>query len=133
MRAMQVYPMDERAPLRAIAMSRGLLERGESVVWFPEGWRSPDGTLQPFLPGIGRLLEQFPVTVVPLCIDGTFEAFPRDKRFPKLRPVRLVIGEPVEPAAWHSLLSEKSEPEQRIAAFLREAVLSLKSVAAKEA
>jgi len=129
MRAMHVFPMDERAPLRAIALGRGLLERGESVVWFPEGWRSPDGTLQPFLPGIGRLLEQIPVTVVPLYIAGTFEAFPRDKRFPKLHPVRLVIGKRIEPAAWHSLVSEEHEADQKIASFLRDAVSSLIPIA----
>jgi long-chain acyl-CoA synthetase len=126
MRAMQVYPLDERTPLQAVATSRSLLERGDSVVWFPEGWRSPDGEIQPFMPGISRLLGQIPVPVIPVYIAGTFEAFPRDRKLPKLYPLRVTIGTPISPHAWQPLASG-SDADQKVADFLRNAVLRLKA------
>jgi hypothetical protein len=41
-----------------------------------------DGHLQHFLPGIGKLLLTVPVSVVPLYIEGTFEALPRGRHVP---------------------------------------------------
>jgi long-chain acyl-CoA synthetase len=52
MQALHVFPLDERAPARGLALAGAVLRRGDSVVWFPESWRSPDGGLQRFLPGV---------------------------------------------------------------------------------
>src|SRR5690606_29390268 len=54
-RAAQVFPVDELAPGRALDLGLRILERGDTLIWFPESWRSPDGALQEFLPGIGVL------------------------------------------------------------------------------
>ena len=51
-----------------------MLKRQKNLVWFPEMYRSPTGKLQPFKPGIGMLLDHFPVPVVPVFIHGTHEA-----------------------------------------------------------
>ena len=72
--------MSERP--RDIGHGRQSPERGHSLVWFPESWRSPDGKLQRFLPGVGHLLEH-PVPVIPAYIEGTFEAMPRDRSWPR--------------------------------------------------
>ncbi len=131
MRAMHCYPVNEREPARALEVSAALLQRGNAVVWFPEGWRSPDGKLQPFLPGIGHLLEKVPTPVVPAFIDGTFEALPRDRRFPKLHPVQVRIGEPIPPARWQSLKVDKKEMPREIAKVLHEAIDALGQEAAR--
>ena len=55
-RALRVFPVDERAPATTLAYGEAVLRRGNALVWFPESWRSPDGELQAFLPGIGHLL-----------------------------------------------------------------------------
>ncbi len=125
MRAMHCYPVNEREPAHALEVSAAILRRGDSIVWFPEGWRSPDGKLQPFLPGIGHLLEEVPTPVVPAFIDGTFEALPRDRSFPKLHSIRVRIGEPIPPARWQSLKVAKKEMPQEIAQILRGAVDAL--------
>jgi len=57
-----------------------------------EGWRSPDGRLQRFLPGIGQLLLRTRVPVVPAWIEGAYEALPRGHRVPRLRRIRPTFG-----------------------------------------
>lgn len=92
----QVFPVEERMPAQAVAMARTVLARGEGLVWFPESWRSPDGRLQRFLPGIGMVLDGLDdVMVVPAHIAGAFEAMPRDARWPRRHPVRIAFGAPV--------------------------------------
>ena len=53
-----------------------MLKRGDDLIWFPEGQRTPDGTLQPFRAGVGLLLAHVPVPVVPVVIEGAYEAWP---------------------------------------------------------
>jgi len=128
MRAVQCFPADERTPAQTLAVSEALLRRGDSIVWFPEGWRTPDGALQQFLPGIGYLLQRVPVAIVPAYIDGTFEAFPRDRTFPKLSPIRIVFGRPILPSDWQQAATAAKNPPQAIADFLRRAVENLRKI-----
>jgi len=125
MRAVHGYPVAEHAPAEALAISSKLLQRGDNIVWFPEGWRSPDGQLQPFLPGIGHLLLKTPVPVVPAHIDGAFEAYPRDRRFPRLGQIRVKFGEPIAPEAWRPLITDKGIAPQQIADLLHNVVSGL--------
>jgi long-chain acyl-CoA synthetase len=121
-RTFQVFPIEERAPARAVAAARLVLARGEALAWFPESWRSPDGQLQRFLPGIGLVLDGMPeVTVVPAYISGAFEAMPRDARLPRRHPVRVAFGAPVRVAA---LASGDTDPRLR-AEHLAEALRGL--------
>jgi long-chain acyl-CoA synthetase len=83
-RATQVFPIDpDRDLAGAVRTAQGLLQRGYSVVWFPEGRRSPSGELQAFQAGVGVLLQAGAVTVVPTAIRGTFAAWPK-RRWPQL-------------------------------------------------
>jgi long-chain acyl-CoA synthetase len=120
-RAARIFPVDERAPGATLAYAREALARGDCLVWFPESWRSPDGRLQTFLPGIGELVRATGTTVVPARITGTFEAMPRTARFPKPHPVRVVFG-PAIPAA---TLAEGAADAAAVAARVRDAVASL--------
>jgi long-chain acyl-CoA synthetase len=123
MRAMHCYPLDERQPAQALSTSASLLARGSNIVWFPEGWRSPDGTLQSFLPGIGHLLKRYPISVVPAHIFGAYESWPRHRRWPRLNKISVSFGKPIPPAQWAD-----KEPRQ-IAQLLRDAVVTLEATA----
>jgi long-chain acyl-CoA synthetase len=114
-RIAHIFPVDERAPATAIAMGEEVLRRGNALVWFPESWRSPDGTLQEFRSGIGHLLNRIQVPVIPARITGTFEAMPRGQRVPRPAPVSIVFGAPV---------TVGGSPTQ-IAAALHDAVAAL--------
>lgn len=123
-RAAHVMPIDERQPAASLALAEAVLARGDCLIWFPEMWRSPDGALQRFLPGIGKLVADSAAPAVPAFIAGTFAAMPRDRRLPRLRPLSIRIGRPLEAAA---LLGAAGTPPShaRIAEALREAVAGL--------
>lgn len=95
-RAERALPVDPvNGVLSSLAQTAAALKRQRNLVWFPEGRRSPDGTLQPFQPGLGRLLNTFDVPVVPVYIEGTFEAWPAGQRFPRPNPITVTVDEPV--------------------------------------
>ncbi len=73
------------------------LKRGANVVIFPEGARSRDGKLLPFKRYYAILSKELNVPVVPAMIDGTFEAMPAGKLFPRPAKVRLKYLPPVYP------------------------------------
>src|SRR6185312_717070 len=102
-----------------------------ALMWFPEGWRSPDGRLLPFLPGIGEVLQRVEAKVVPLYIAGSFEAMPRGARLPRPRPVRIVIGQPMPPSALAESGGVGEGTAQQIADRLRHAVAALAHPAAR--
>jgi long-chain acyl-CoA synthetase len=102
-RAARVFPVDpDRDPTGAMRTAQGLLERGDSVVWFPEGWRSPTGELQAFQTGVGVLLAGGAVTAIPTAIHGAFAAWPKHARWPRLGPVRVAFGAPLRFTAGES-------------------------------
>lgn len=96
-RATRVFPVDPDQDLAgAIGTARALLDRGSSIVWFPEGRRSPTGELTPFRPGVGVLLKGSGCLVVPTRIAGTYEAWPPQRARPRLGgTLRVDFGEPV--------------------------------------
>ena len=127
-RAIHLFPVDERHPDAAVRSAARVLEAGYAQVWFAEGWRSPDGRLQRFLPGIGQLLLHARAPAVPAWIGGTFEALPRGKHIPRLLPVTLTFGSPVDPG---TLLVEGTgrTDEERVARGLHDHVATVASKA----
>jgi len=71
------------------------VKAGQGVALFPEGTRTRDGNIQPAKAGIGLVIAKTLAPVVPMRIFGAFESFPRDRKFPKLHPITIVIGEPL--------------------------------------
>ncbi|ANB03456.1 AMP-binding protein [Ectothiorhodospira sp. BSL-9] len=111
-RIVGILPIDPgRSPRRSLALAVTCLERGHSLVWFPEGRRSPDGQLQPFRPGIGSLLLARPSPVIPVHIAGTGKALPPGRRWPRPGRVRIIMGEPLDPG---TLGSDPREIAQRL-------------------
>ncbi|HEU4620225.1 MAG TPA: AMP-binding protein [Gammaproteobacteria bacterium] len=95
-RATRVFPVDPDQDLAgAIGTARAVLEQGGSLVWFPEGRRSPDGSLLPFRPGIGVLLKGQSCLVVPTLVRGTYAAWPINRKIPKPAPVSVSFGRAV--------------------------------------
>ncbi len=124
-RVSHVFPVDERVPMAAVAAAATILARGDILIWFPEGWVSPDGRLQRFRPGIGKLLTHVSAPVVPAYISGTFEAMPRGgQRWPRRRPIRVVFGDPVTGDTLEAAGTGNSR-EERIANALRDKVAAL--------
>lgn len=123
-RATNIFPVDDRAPATSLAYARAVLAQGDSLIWFPESWRSPDGRLQPFLPGIGVLLTEFRGAIVPAVIEGTFEAMPRGSRLPRPIRARVTFGAPTTVEAARSRGTGETDAA-RIAAGLQAVVSGL--------
>ncbi len=95
-RITHVFPVDAyRGANRSLTYGVRVLSDGKCLVWFPEGRRSPKGELLPFLPGVGVIAEKTKPQIIPVWIDGTFEALPVNRRLPRLRPVRVSFGRPL--------------------------------------
>ena len=91
-------PIDrEGIGLGGIKESLKRLKRGEMVLIFPEGTRSPDGEIRPFRPGFTALAVRSKAAILPVAIDGAFATWPRWKRFPGLGRIRVHFGEPILP------------------------------------
>jgi len=123
-RASHIFPADERRPAQTLAIGKAVLSRGLIQVWFPEAWRSPDGKLQRFMPGIAKLLIDSGAPAVPVFIAGAYQAMPRQRRIPKLHPIRVTFGDPVDPAT----LAQRGEGDteaERVADGLRRELVKL--------
>jgi long-chain acyl-CoA synthetase len=126
-RIAQVVPIDpDRAVGSSLAFGGAVLARGLMLVWFPEGGRSETGRLQAFKPGLGMLLDRFRVPVLPVTIEGAYEALPRHRRFPRLSPIRVTIHPPVDPQSLEEKGQGKDGAErimsglqQRMAGFMQ--------------
>ena len=92
-----------------------LLNEGWALTIFPEGMRSPDGTLQPVLPGAALVIRRTEVPVVPAIIVGAYRAWSRDDVLPRRGKVRVMFG----PAMKLNHLSSKEIVSQISQTFAR--------------
>jgi long-chain acyl-CoA synthetase len=123
-RAAHIFPIDERRPDAAIAAAVRVLDAGYTAIWFPEGWRSPDGKIQRFLPGIGQVSLRTDAPIVPTFIAGTFDAWPRGRRIPKFVPLTVTFGGACDMDSLRSSGSGRTEQE-RIANALQARVVAV--------
>ncbi|HRU06990.1 MAG TPA: lysophospholipid acyltransferase family protein [Candidatus Brocadiia bacterium] len=72
------------------------LTEGKMVVIYPEGTRTRDGSLQAFKGGMELLAKRAGVAVLPMVVDGAFEAWPRNGAI-RLRRVWAAYGRPIGP------------------------------------
>jgi 1-acyl-sn-glycerol-3-phosphate acyltransferase len=71
------------------------------LILFPEGTRTPDGRLQAAKAGVGLICCKTQVPVVPARIFGSFEAFGKGTRLPRLgTSVSVVFGKPIQPSVY---------------------------------
>ena len=90
---LNVIPVDQKNADRSALMGiiRVVRDGGAALI-FPEGSRSSDGRLQRAQPGVGMIVAKTGAPVLPVRVCGSYEAFPRDRAFPRLTSNTVKIG-----------------------------------------
>lgn len=123
---LNVIPVDsetgrDRTALKALIR---ILRAGQGTVVFPEGQRTPDGQLQPALPGLGLVVAKTLAPVVPMRIFGAFAAWPIHRKWPRPGRVTIVVGEPIHFTP-QDLEPGGKEVYQRLSQRVMDAIASL--------
>jgi long-chain acyl-CoA synthetase len=97
-RSIKVVVVDPDANL-VPAMRAGAsgLRHGLALILYPEGERSIDGKPRIFKKGAAILSIHLQVPIVPVAIEGFYEAWPRNQAFRGFTPLKMVIGDPIVP------------------------------------
>ena len=106
-----VFPLPRlRGFRRSFAHAGEAMDRGYSVMIFPEGHRSGDGKLQPFRPGIGLLAQESRVPVVPVALIGLGELRAAKSRWLRSGQLEVRLGEVIP-------VDEESDPAELTSRF----------------
>ena len=73
------------------------LRHGRVLILYPEGERSIDGRPKAFKKGAAILSIHMQAPVVPVAIEGFYEAWPRGKSFPRIAQLKMSFGDPIHP------------------------------------
>jgi long-chain acyl-CoA synthetase len=115
---LNLFPLPREAGFRrSFAYAGEAVDRGYSILVFPEGRHTVDGKMNPFRAGIGLLAQNLNVPVLPMRIGGLFEVKQAGKKFASPWTIRVRIGEPRK--------FEAGTSAEKIAAELQQAVEQL--------
>jgi long-chain acyl-CoA synthetase len=115
---LNLFPLPRQAGFRqSFAYAGQAVDRGYSILVFPEGRHTVDGKINPFRTGVGLLAKNLNIPVLPMKIVGLFEVKQRGKKFARPGKIAVRIGRPIR-------FAEGSDPE-RIARELQSAVEGL--------
>lgn len=94
---LNLFPLPRQAGFRkSFAYAGDAVDRGYSVLVFPEGHHTRTGNLQPFQSGIGLLANNLRIPILPVRIGGLFEVKSAGKKFAPPRKIWVRIGSPIE-------------------------------------
>lgn len=102
--------------LEGIRTSLTVLSNEEALLVFPEGKRTYDGSMQELKEGFCSLARRKKCPIIPAAIAGAFDAWPRNKRFPKQTRVALYFDSPITPEEINGL------PDEAIMDIVRERI-----------
>ncbi len=122
-RSIKVVVLDADANL-VPAMRAGAfgLRRGMALILYPEGERSIDGTPPIFKKGAAILSIHMQAPIVPVAIEGFYDAWPRNKSFQKFAPLKVTFGDPIYPPPE----SDASEPTyEKLTADLKARIVTM--------
>jgi 1-acyl-sn-glycerol-3-phosphate acyltransferase len=96
--SLNAIPIDrEGIGLSGIKESLKRLKRGEMLLIFPEGTRTPDGEIKPFRPGFTSLAVRSGAAILPVAIEGAYQCWPKTHTFPWPGKIRVHYGQPILP------------------------------------
>jgi len=126
----RVIPVDTvKNVVAAMQVASYVLRNDRVLCIFPEAFRSPSGEVRPFKNGVAILAKELDVDLVPVYIQGSYEAWHPGLILPRPHPIRVVFGRKF---SWKELQKQGLEMDPAASAYdaislgLREEVLRLK-------
>lgn len=96
-RQVHAFPVQQgKGDRAAVSLAIDKLKEGHLLAIFPEGHRSPDGTLKKLHGGVALVARKANVPVVPVAIDGAYKAWPRSMKIFRPAPVQVMYGKPLD-------------------------------------
>jgi len=93
---LNAYPFSRTAAVRPTLEHCGwLLDRGWSILLFPEGTRSTTGEMAPFKAGVGLLAVELAAPIIPVRTEGLFHLLPKGRSIPRRGKVTVAFGNPM--------------------------------------
>jgi long-chain acyl-CoA synthetase len=115
---LNLFPLPREAGFReSFAYAGECVDRGYSILVFPEGHHTVDGKLRPFRAGVSLLANNLGIPIIPVRIDGLFELKQAGRKIAWPGEVRIKLGSPVQLAS--------GTDSQEIARALQQIVESL--------
>ena len=91
-----VFPLPVRSGFRkSFEFAGELVDRGWSVLVFPEGVLTPDGAIGPFRAGLGLLVTRLRVPVIPMRLEGLYDLREANKHWTSPGHIRVTVAPPV--------------------------------------
>ena len=87
----------DTADVKGVNSAIARLEAGNILLVFPEGTRTEDGSIAP-MKSVGVIADRAAVPIVPVLIQGAYEALGKGRLIPRLGRISLVFGKPLPPS-----------------------------------
>ncbi|MFH1965174.1 MAG: AMP-binding protein, partial [Acidobacteriota bacterium] len=129
---MNVVPIErDELSLNGLRQLSSILAAGEPILIFPEGTRSRTGQIQEFKPGVGLVAWEQKVPILPVFLDGTYDAMPAGKSLPKRTPISVVFGNMIKMREYEKVAAAitKDNLYRIITADVKTAIETMKKVA----
>lgn len=114
-RNLHAFPVRQgEADVAAVRDAITCVQEGRLLNVYPEGSRTPDGEIQAMSAGAALIVRKAKVPVIPAAVDGSFDAWPRDRKLPRPFPTRVKYGPAMK--LWHlrpAEIQERIEQEIR--------------------
>ena len=125
---LNVVPFDRTTNFaEGFRLAQQVLRGDNSLLIFPEGTRSITGKMGSFKPGIGLLALELGVPIIPTLIEGTYDALPKGRTWPKRSKIQVTFAKPIEMDTYKTKRSpaESHQLYQRIAEDVHNALEQL--------
>jgi 1-acyl-sn-glycerol-3-phosphate acyltransferase len=96
-RSLHAFPVKQgAADITAIKLAISKLHEGNVLNVYPEGSRTWDGEIGPIFKGVALIVRRAQVPIIPVVLDGTYNAWPRRSKYMQRWPVRVEYGPPLQ-------------------------------------